>query len=513
MTIAGASGSILEVVTMPAVDAPGWPLWQRIGFRYLCLHWLLYAMPSPLSKLFQTSVFGLTKLQSMLNGEGEASAPAGPGGEEVAAVDLTSWAEPVSAFFASVGGERIGSAQAGTENGWWRDLTSWVGEFLGSINASWQVVVPHQMTGSGDTTHDWIKFGCIVVFAAVGTVIWSVIDRRRCGHPVLGRWVHLAARWYLALVLVGYGMAKFYMSQFPEPGISGLTREIGDHSPMGIVWTFMGLSTPYKYMSGVLEILAFALLLHHRTVLLGCFVTLAVMGNICALNILYSVPVKLFSVHLWLIAFFLMAPFAPRLWALFISNRFSESVDIRVVKRPWLAWPMLVLGTMWAVGTVWQSHANRMTMVDRFAERNAMPELYGLYTVEEMSLDGVEVPSSDSSRWRFLAIDKGNRAWAKTLLGTRHSFSYAEDVDGGTISLTPMGGGDPETWTFDRSMVTRKVRNPSPTTIEEFRSPVDGEREQVVWKGRWSGKDLELLTVRKVFRVHDPRRLIREFPR
>lgn len=470
-------------------------------------------MPSPISRFFGTLVGGLGQLEGALNGAGEPSDQAAVVGDGVAAIDLTSWAQPVTEVFTVIGGERIASEAAGTQNGWWRDLTSWVGGLLERVNTEWALEVQHQMTGSGDTLHGWIKLCCIVVFAMLGTVIWSVLDRRKCGHPVLGRWLHLGARWYLALILVGYGMAKFYMSQFPEPGIAGLTREVGDHSPMGIVWTFMGLSAPYKYMSGALEILSFVLLLHHRTALLGSFVTVVVMGNICALNILYSVPVKLFSVHLWLIAFFLMAPFAPRLWAVFVSNRFSESVDIRVVRKKWLVWPMVTIGAMWAAGTVWQSHEGRMAMMDRFAERTVMPELFGLYQVDKMLLDGVEVPTSESSRWKFLAIDKGNRAWAKTLLGTRHNFAYEEDVESKTIGLTPAGGADKQVWTFARSIVTRKVRHPAPATAEQFREPVDGEREQFIWTGPWGDKALELHTVKKVFRVHDPGRMVREFPR
>ena len=76
-------------------------------------------------------------------------------------------------------------------------------------------------------------------------------------------------------------------------------RTLGD--VIGDADVFMGLSAPYKYLAGIGEVAAFALLLHHRTALLGAVVTVAVMANVCALNWFYGVPVKLYSTHLLLI--------------------------------------------------------------------------------------------------------------------------------------------------------------------------------------------------------------------
>ncbi len=499
--------------TLPE-EPKGWPAWQRLLFRYLCLHWLLYAFTdpqgNPLVNLLSVIRFLLDKVATW--------------GKDLSLfdVDLTSWTGPVFGWLNTARGTSMDmrpGGEIGEDHGWCLQFTSW----LSDVSAEWLsdgtplFEVYHQQTGSGDTMHDFVKLCAIVVVAGMLTAFWSLLDRSR-SYPRLGRWLHLLARWYVALQMLGYGMAKFYgMTQFPEPGISGLTREIGDHSPMGMVWTFMGVSTGYKYLSGAGEVLGFLLLLHRRTTLLGCFVTVGVMTNVCALNFLYGVPVKLYSAHLLLIAVFLLAPFKEQLWALFIRNRPSEPVDIRVVHNRWIGWPLAALGWLWAVGVVWQYHESRSAMAEnnpRFAAMMQKPELFGLWEVENMLLDGQQVPSSDSSRWRYLAFDRGNMALARTLLGQAYAFDLSEDLDAKQVTLTARGSGqDGEVWTIERSTVTRKVRNPAPKTRADFGGPIDAEVPAIVFKGNWQGKAIELHTVKKEFRVHDGFRLIREFPR
>jgi hypothetical protein len=499
------------VVTPSNPSVSPWPLWQRVGFRYLLLHWLLYAFTdpqgNPLISLFGVIRFGLGKVAGWARDWSWFD------------VDLTGWIGPVFEWLVYLQGSRLDlvDGKVGPSQGWCLRFTSWLSETSAELSGGSPVFeVFHQPTGSGDTMHDLVKLCSIMVFAGLLTIVWSLIDRSR-DYPRLGRWLHLGARWYVALQMLGYGMAKFYgFTQFPEPGISALTREIGDHSPMGMVWTFMGASTPYKYFGGVSELLGFALLLHRRTALLGCFVTAGVMTNVCALNFLYGVPVKLYSGHLLLIAFFLMAPYAGRLWALFFSNRSSEPVDIRVVHSRWLGWPLLALGWLWAMGLLWSGHEGRTAMMSnpRYAKMMARPELFGLWKVERMRLDGAEVPPSDSSRWKYLAFDRGNLAFARTLLGQAFSFDIVENLEADEVTLTQRGGkATGEVWTIERSTVTRKVRNPAPKKRGDWGGRIDAEVPAIVFRGNWKGKAIELHTVRKQFRLHDSFRLVREFPR
>ncbi len=106
-----------------------------------------------------------------------------------------------------------------------------------------------------------------------------------------------------------------------------------------------------------------------------------------------------------------------------------------------------------------------------------------------MLLDGAEIPRSDASRWRSLAIDRGrgNKAFARTLLGQAFYFDIVENLEANEVTLKPRGGKtEGEVWTVERSTVTRKARNPNP-------------KKRADW-----GRQI---------RLHDSFRLMRELPR
>lgn len=492
------------VLGPPGYLAPGarvraaWPWWQRVLFRYALLHAVLYMAPMPLSAFVQMLIGLATRVDGWLAPDAAATAAAAePSWLASTAVWLR---EHPASWFAEV-------------EQWWQGATTWVAA------QSWQqdvlgFEVLHQPTGSGDTGHHFVRLLLIVAASLLLTGVWSVLDRRRIGYRRLGRWLHLGARFYLGYWMLVYGGIKFYAGQFPEPGIARLTNEIGDTSPMGMVWTFLGASKPYEVFGGVCEALGGILLFHRRTALLGCFVTIATMTNVCALNWMYDVPVKLFSTHLWLFAVALLAPWAKRLWALFVSNRPSEPVDLRVVHSAWLGWPLAVLGWFWVGGTLVTMHFGNVEAMERRADNAAKPALYGRWDVERMLLDGEEVAAADASRWRFLAIDRGGRAFYRTAAGAQRSFSYAEDLAKGEITLTTASDAEPDARTLrvEQGTKTLAAPHPAPRTRQDFGERVDAERRTLSLKGEWQGQLLELELVEHVFLLHRGFHWVQEMP-
>lgn len=399
---------------------------------------------------------------------------------------------------------RAAEGLAAVDHGWER-VTTWLGGQFG-------VEVLHQTTGSGDTMHDWLQFATIVAVSLVLAIVWSLFERGT-GYPRLGRWLHLMARWYLALWLIVYGAIKLYAGQFPEPGLGRLTREIGQTSPMGLVWTFLGASQPYEGLSGVLELLAGLLLFHRRTALLGCCVAVGVMGNVVALNWLYDVPVKLFSTHLLLFAVFLTAPWWPRLWALLVSNRASAPVDLRVVHSRWATILMTGFGLLWVGTTLVTTHWENAARLQQVAAQRVRPALYGVWDVETMQRDDQPIVAGDASRWRFLAIDSGGTAWGKTVAGDALKFDYTEDIAAGTITLRAKGdGGTAETWTFTRGETQVDVPDPEPRTVADFSRTVKQTRATLLLRGTAGGHRLELAARQRVFPLHRGLHLVQELP-
>ena len=186
-------------------------------------------------------------------------------------------------------------------NKWLQMFIPWVGKNI--LNLSYDITV--FTNGSGDTTYDYVIQLCILVIAFVGAIIWTLIDRNRSHYKTLYYWLTTGVRYYIALMLISYGMYKVIQLQFPYPGFYRLTQAYGDSSPMGLAWTFLGFSKGYNMFMGLAEVAA-ALLLFRRTVTVGAIITLMTTANVMAVNYFYDVPVKIVSTHLVLLTLFLL---------------------------------------------------------------------------------------------------------------------------------------------------------------------------------------------------------------
>jgi hypothetical protein len=105
---------------------------------------------------------------------------------------------------------------------------------------------------------------------------------------------------------------------------------------MGVLWNFMGYSTPYNVFAGSMECLGGVLLLFRRTAMLGSLVVIAVMTNVVMLNFCYDVPVKLYSTELLVAAIVLLFPDLSRLIAvLFGHSAPPAEIERLTLSRRW----------------------------------------------------------------------------------------------------------------------------------------------------------------------------------
>ena len=163
-------------------------------------------------------------------------------------------------------------------------------------------------SGSGDKMFDWAQVFCFLVIAAVVTVVWSFAARKRESHVRFHTWFRLFLRFALGSALISYGMVKAIPLQMPYPSLMRLVEPFGHFSPMGVLWSSIGVSRPYEIFTGCAELTAGILLIIPSTVTLGALVSLACATQVFILNMAYDVPVKLSSFHLILMSLFLLAP-------------------------------------------------------------------------------------------------------------------------------------------------------------------------------------------------------------
>lgn len=266
-----------------------------------------------------------------------------------------------------------------------------------------------QPTGSGDTMRGYIGCLCAVVIAAVSALLWTAVV------PLLQKWkpdwrcdrflhelVRILVRFFLCEMLLGYGFAKAFPLQFPEPSSFRLSQTLGEMSPMGLLWTFMGYSAIYQIFTGAVEVLAGLLLTTRRTTLLGALVTLVSMTHIFALNMCFDVPVKLYSFNYLLMSIFLVAPEVPRLIRVLVLGKAVEARPFTpVLGRLTLDRLALVLRTLLVIALVYgQFHGS----FERWNEMYGGPPapVVGRWEIVSIQVDQKKPGKDDPTNWSSL---------------------------------------------------------------------------------------------------------------
>ena len=297
----------------------------------------------------------------------------------------------------------------------------YVGEALGPLFELWdkgilwmgRLAFGHEIvahpSGSGDTAYNWADFLFRLLLAVAVTLVWSLLDRKRRNYVRLHELLRVYVRFSLATAMLSYGMYKVIPSQMPAPGVDRLLQPLGDSSPMGLLWTFMGASAAYSIFTGAAEMLGGILLVTRRTTLLGALVCIGVMSNVVMLNFSYDVPVKLYSCHLLFEAVFLAAPDLRRLADALVLNRPVEPSMIGpLFRKKWLDRGAVALRTVLVGLFIWQglqqSEKNRSMYAE---ESRAKAPLHGIWNVDELAIDGQVRPPliTDEQRWQRVVFD------------------------------------------------------------------------------------------------------------
>lgn len=211
--------------------------------------------------------------------------------------------------------------------------------------------------GSGDTTYNYVLLLILLIVSFLAALIWSWLDRNRLNYQKLFDWLVVLIRYYIILQMLSYGLGKVFYLQMGPPTETDLEQPLGDFSPMGLVWTFIGYSKPFTMLTGWLEVLGGTFLLFKRTQTLGAMIVFVVMSNVMVFNYFYDVPVKILSTHLVMMAVFLILIDGRRLINLFILNKATEPKEIRYLfKKPkwrkvigWIKWSLVIIVTALSV--------------------------------------------------------------------------------------------------------------------------------------------------------------------
>jgi hypothetical protein len=338
-----------------------------------------------------------------------------------------------------------------------RNITFWFAERVFGLRP------PLVFTGnSGDTAFHWIQNAWLLALAIIVTAAWSALyfDRSR---GTWHTWFRLFIRFALAAQMFYYGMAKIIPTQFPPPSLVTLVTSIGNLSLSDLLWTWVGASTPYQIFTGCAEMASGILLLFPQTTMLGALIGVADMLQVFVLNMTYDFGLKQISLHYLLMFGFLLAPDARRLANLLILNRPTEpssAADLFATSRAnrFARIAQVVFGVYLIGMFTWVATRSYYAEGGPGVPRSP---LYGIWTVEEMSVDGETRPpvlNDYDRRWRRAIFDTPD---VIVFQRTDDSFAHYEssiDTSNRAITFTKRNGGNwRASFTFDRPSADRLV--------------------------------------------------------
>jgi uncharacterized membrane protein YphA (DoxX/SURF4 family) len=308
-------------------------------------------------------------------------------------------------------------------------------------------VLRHPISGTGataDSPYQYVKLFSFALIAAVVTLVWSILDRKRAGYSKLDQWLRLSLRLVLACAMFVYGGIKVMPSQMPPPSLARLIQPFGDLTPYHLLWNFMGSSTFYEVLCGLVEMTCGVLLLIPGMTMLGALLSLAAVGNVLILNISYDVAVKIIPMNLAVFSFYLLLPYLPRIMNLFVFNRVVQPErKAALFQRRGLN--NLTWGLQWALGLYFAltTLLASATHANGHRENPQANPLYGIWDVNEFAADGQVHPPllTDDLRWQRVVVDSESRLLGKMTLafqGMNSQWSpYLVTLDekNGSISL------------------------------------------------------------------------------
>ncbi len=296
--------------------------------------------------------------------------------------------------------------------GIWRKIIPWFAQIMGHDTA-----ITIFTNGSGDTTYNYYQIYFFAILAALGALVFAFIKIKDQDMDLFHRLLTTFLRYYLASQMISYGFAKVFYLQFRFPSAARLDQELGDFSPMGLLWTFMGYSKGYTIFTGALELLGGLLLLSRKTTTLGALVTFGVMLNVMMLNFCYDVPVKILSSHLVMMSLFLILLDGKRLAQFFIGNKISKLAVPPSIVPPNIEKAKNIV--KWSVLGIYFTYS-----LFSYAQRSLdygpnapKPLFYGKYAVESFYQydDSLQLKTvADSVRWEAFYQSWKGHALIKT---------------------------------------------------------------------------------------------------
>lgn len=363
-----------------------------------------------------------------------------------------------------------------TSSAFWNNLLAFV-----LTGAAFSVFFQQSPGGCGDYPQNFE-----VLYAGLGmgtfagllfNIAYPFIPYGFVGQPFL----LTVLRFYLASIILSYGFAKVFASQFPHL-MANMDARLIELSPMRMAWAFFGYSKGYQMFLGWGEVVPAVLLLFRRTTLIGSILMFTVMLNVFLVNIFFDVCVKLNSGLYTVLALYILLQETRRLWTFFFTNRITGPRLDTVMETPrWLRITGRVLYFGALAYVLWTNGSGAWQMYQYAGTQQAVTEIQGAWKATAINqLDGIALnqkKSSDSLYADRLFFDGYNGVIKSDYVRDRFRFA----IDSATHKLTVNFTNQRNEWNIPP--VVWQYQLPHPDTLR-------------LW-GRWESDSLTAVYVRR----------------
>jgi len=255
----------------------------------------------------------------------------------------------------------------------------------------------------------------LVLFAVaiVGGLIWTAADKKRKEYNVLYYWLTVIVRYRAAIGIIGFAFTKVLPVQMPYPSTGILNTNFGDLTAQKIYWLSISVVPWYQVFAGIVELSAGVLLFFRKTATLGAIILFGALGDIVYVNFAYDGGVHVYSSYFVLFALFLLAKDIPKIYNLFILERYTVPVNFDIeIREKWLRITRVALKSGVIVLFLFVFFYIQLNnfLYDPYKQPAAkgISKLRGYYQVSEFRINNQVIPYSpqDSLRWQEVTFEK-----------------------------------------------------------------------------------------------------------
>ena len=307
----------------------------------------------------------------------------------------------------------------------------------------------------GSTLNGYAPWIITLIFAVVVGLVWTAIARFRKkearNYTVLYYWLRVVVRYRAGIGIIGFGFTKLMPTQLPYPSLGVLNTNFGDLTAQKIYWLSIGIAPWYEVFTGVVEVLAGALLFFRVTTFWGAVLLFGALADIVYVNFAYDGGVHGYSSYFVLLAGFLLVYYIKDIYNLLIRERLTVANYFAPTFTGWQQTVRIGLKTatigLFLVFLFWLQYINFRYDPYKQPAQKGLKELRGNYNVTEFRVNGKPLPYSptDSVRWQQATFENWTTLTFKTAKPVELDLSNGggapmRDINR-TFELTGVAGG------------------------------------------------------------------------